>query len=68
MDYGKRFLNLVQEDYKTNWWKLYNAVDANKWTNVLKVIELLFCLPLSNGHLESPLSNGHLERVFHRLS
>ena len=52
VDYGRRFLNLVQDDYKINWWKLFNAVDANKWTNVLTVIELLFCLPLSNGHLE----------------
>ncbi len=56
VDYGKRFLNLVQDDYKVNWWKLFNAVDASKWANVLKVIELLFCLPLSNGHLERVFS------------
>ena len=49
VDYGKRFLNLVQDDYNVNWWKLFNSVDASKWSNVLKVVELLFGLPLSNG-------------------
>ena len=44
VDYGKRFLNLVQDDYKVNWWKLFNSVDASKWSNVLKVMELLFFL------------------------
>ena len=56
VDYGKRYLNLVQDDYKINWWKIFNAVDAKKWANVLKVIELLFCLPVSNGHLERVFS------------
>ena len=56
VDYGKRFLNLVQDDYKINWWKLFNAVDAGSWANVLKVIELLFCLPISNGKLERVFS------------
>ena len=50
-DYGKRFLNLVQDDYKVNGWKLFNAVDAGSWANVLKVIELLFCLPISSSKL-----------------
>ena len=40
VDYAKCYLNLVQADYKTNCWKLFNAVDSNKWTNVLKVVEL----------------------------
>ncbi len=44
VEYGKTFLNLVQDDYKINWWKLFNSVDASKWSNVLEVIELLFCL------------------------
>jgi hypothetical protein len=56
VDYGKTYLNLVQDDYKLNWWKLFNAVDAKKWTNVLAVVELLFCLPLSNGQLERVFS------------
>ena len=56
VDYGKRFLNLVQDDYKVIWWKLFNAVDSKNWTNVLTVVELLFCLPVSNGHLERVFS------------
>ena len=52
VEYGRTFLYLVQDDYKINWWKLFNSVDASKWSNVLRVIELLFCLPVSNGHLE----------------
>ena len=27
-------------------------VDAKGWTNVLAIIELLFCLPMANGRLE----------------
>ena len=50
--YGKQYLNLVREDYKVIWWKLFNAVDAKGWTNVLAIIELLFCLLMANGRLE----------------
>ena len=34
------------------WWKLFNAIDASKWLNILPLVELLFCLPLTNGRLE----------------
>ena len=44
LDYSKRFLNLVQDDYKVVWWKLFNAFDSKKWSNLLAVVELLFCL------------------------
>ena len=52
VEYAKQYLNLVQQDYKIVWWKLFNAVDAKKWSNVLAVIELLFCLPIANGRVE----------------
>ena len=51
-DYARRYLNLVQEDYPSIWWKLINAANANKWGNVLSLIELLFCIPMSNGRVE----------------
>lgn len=54
--YGKQYLNLVQEDYNIIWWKLFNAVDAKGWTNVLGIIELLFHLPMANGQLERVFS------------
>ena len=54
--YSKQYLNLVQKVYKVTWGKLFNSVDAKRWCNVLGVVGLLFCLPLSNGHLESIFS------------
>ena len=54
--YGKQYLNLVREDYKVIRWKLFNAVDAKGWTNVLAIIKLLFCLPMANGRLERVFS------------
>lgn len=54
--YGKSFLDLVRDDYKVVWWKLYNCPDAKRWENVLGVVELLFCLPVANGHLEQVFS------------
>ncbi len=35
VDYSKCYLNIAQEDYKTIWWKPYNSVDAQKWSNLL---------------------------------
>ena len=52
VDYAKRYLNLVQEDYSLLWWKLFNAIDAKKWSNILALVELL------------PMSNGKVERMF----
>ena len=55
-DYARRYLDLVQEDYRAIWWKLFNAANANRWTNVLSLIELLFCIPMSNGRVERVFS------------
>ena len=46
--------------WKVVWWKLFNAVDAKKWSNVLVVIELLFCLPIANGRVERVFSQMKL--------
>ena len=61
--YSKQYLNLVQNDYKVVWWKMFNSVDVKCWCNVLGIVELLFCLPLSNDHLESIFSQ--LEIIKH---
>ena len=58
--YGKQYLDLVMEDYKVSWWKLFNAGDATGWTNVLAIIELLFCLPMANGRFERMFSQFEL--------
>ena len=28
VEYAKQYLNLVQDDYKVLWWKIFNSVDA----------------------------------------
>ena len=58
VDYARRYLNLVQEEYQVVWWKLFNAVDAKKWSNILSLVELLFC---------HPMANGRVERIFSQL-
>lgn len=52
VDYARRYLDIVRLDYKIIWWRIFNATDANKWRNVLPIVELLFSLPMSNGRLE----------------
>ena len=68
VEYGNQYINLVQQDYQTVWWKLYNAVDSVKWSNVLPVVELLFCLPTANGHLERVFSQLKLIKTNRRTS
>ena len=56
VDYAKRYFNLVQESYRVIWWKLFNSTDSSKWVNILALVNLLFCLPVSNGKLERAFS------------
>ena len=37
---------------------LFNSTDAKKWSNILSLVELLFCFPMTSGRLE---------RIFSRL-
>ena len=57
-DYAKCYLDLVQDDYRTIWWKIFNSPSANNWNNILPLIELIFCLPMSNGQLERVFSKS----------
>ena len=64
VDYAKRYLNLLQP-YRETWWKLINAVCFSKWSNILSLIEFLFCIPMTNGHVEcifSTLNNIKSEK------
>lgn len=56
VDYAKHYLNLVQVDHQILWWKLFNSVDARRCRNILTLVELFFCLPVSNGHVERVFS------------
>ena len=61
LDYAKRYLNLVRDSIQVVWWKLFNAACSSKWSNVLFLIELLFCIPIANGHVEQMFS--HLKHI-----
>ena len=56
VEFSKRYLNLVQDEYKVVWWKLFNSFDSKKWSIVLAVVNLLFCLPMANGRVERVFS------------
>ena len=62
------YINLVQDPYRVVWWKLFNSPDANKWTNILTLVELTFCIPLSNGHVERCFSQLKLTKTNKRVS
>jgi len=55
VDYGRSYLNIAQESIAVIWWKLFNCPSQN-WVNILSLIELLICLPMSNGHVERVFS------------
>ena len=56
VDHARRYLDLVTQDNNVVWWKLFNSSNAKNWGNILGLIELLFCLPMSNGHVERVFS------------
>lgn len=63
------YLNLTQESNRVIWWKLYNAAcSKTKWFNILGLVELLFCMPLSNGTVERVFSSLKLVKSERRTS
>ena len=66
--YTKTYLNLIQEDTQTIWWKLANCINSKKWANILALVELIFCLPMSNGHLKQVFSTLKLIKCERRTS
>ena len=66
--YAKTYLNLIQKDTQTIWWKLANCTNSKKWANILALVELIFCLPMSNRHLEHGFSTLKLIKYERRIS
>ena len=66
IDYAKYCLNLVQDEYQVIRWKMFNGVDAKKWSDLLTLVELLFCLPISNGRVERAFSQLKLIKTERR--
>lgn len=56
LEYAKQYLNLVQEPAEVIWWKLFNASCSSRWSNILCLVQLLFCIPMANGHVERTFS------------
>ena len=65
--YAKQYINLVKDPYPVVWWKLFNSPDANKWTNILTLVELTFTIPLSNGHVERCFSQLKITKTNRRV-
>ena len=65
--YAKQYVNLMS-NYKEVWWKLFNSPVAKQWSNILALVELLFCLPVGNGALERIFSQLKLIKTSHRTS
>ena len=56
VDYRKMHINLM-DNYMKVWWKLFNNIDNVRWNNFLSLVELLFTILISYGHLEMLKSN-----------
>ena len=63
---AKDYLNLATEENNVIWWKLFNSPSAKEWANILGLVEMLFCLPMSNGHLERVFSRSKLIKTNRR--
>ena len=68
VDHAKMYFDLAGQDYKEVWWKLFRSVDAKNWSDMLAVAELLFCIPVANGHLERIFSQMKLIKTSLRSS
>ena len=51
--YARKYLNI---GYQKIWYKLYTSPDVRKWSNLIRLSELLYSLPFSNGHVERMFS------------
>lgn len=66
-NHAKRYINLCS-DYASVWYKLFNVADAKRWSNILDLVELLFCLPMSNGRVERTFSQMKLIKIDRRCN
>ena len=50
VDYTVKFLAPSSQSYRITWYKLFHlSIGSNHWNNILLLIRLLFCLPVSNA-------------------
>ena len=63
MEYAVQYILLSTMDYKSVWWRVFNAFNATEWSNALLLVQLLFSLPASNGKLERVFSTVNVIKV-----
>ena len=62
VDYTVEFLAPSSRSYRVTWYKLFHfSIASHRWNNILLLIRLLFCLPVSNVIVERFF--GSLKRV-----
>ena len=55
VSFGRKYINIEQEDYKKIWYKLHTTFESKKWPSVL-LRNLLFSLPFTTAAVESVFS------------
>ena len=65
--YATQFISLSSTNYQTVWWKLFHSPSASNWLNALKLVQLLFCLPASNGKFERVFLNTKQYQAAQRI-
>ena len=49
VDKWDTMVDYARADYRVMWWKVFQSADAKKnWSNVLILVELLYCIPEAN--------------------
>lgn len=52
-DYAKRILRPSEGRLQSyNNGNFFNQLMQKNWSNILALVELLFCIPVANGHVE----------------
>ena len=56
VQYARKYLNVVNTEYKKVWYKLHTCPNARNWPHVILLSQLLFSLPFSNARVEQIFS------------
>ena len=67
LTYSRRYLKLT-DSHLVVWWKLFNVAEFVRWKHVLKLVEVLFCLPMSNSRIERVFSTLKHVKINRRCS
>ena len=66
MDYAANFISLSTLEYRSVWWRLFNAPTKCDWRSTLLLVQLLFSLPASNGTVERVFSLSNIIKTYRR--